>query len=128
MPSFTFYMSSEDAAFWERFASILKREGSNRSEHLSKHIIEYVERHDPGNPQTRITSHLDMDFTNASDLVALEGKIREVFYSRAARIGDLQYSDIVKHCKDHFNDGRRASSMARRVEKWLKEKGVRIWN
>lgn len=126
MPAFSFYMRPEDALYYERFKQITKREGSNASTHLREYIINYVEVHDPGNPQTRVTSYLDMEFSNASDLSRLEGKIREIFYSRASK-GDLLFRDILTHCKQHFNEPRRAAEMASRVESWLKEKGVKIW-
>ena len=39
---------------WAKFMEICEREGSSGSEKIREYVRDYVHRHEPGNPQTRL--------------------------------------------------------------------------
>jgi len=89
-----------------------------------EYIKEYVDVHDPGNPQARMTSFVD---GGSYDIGTIEGEIRQIFYSRAKKKGvEPNLTQIKTMCRAHL-DGDKASAMAERVYNWLVEQGVRAW-
>ena len=124
MPSFSVYFKDEQALTAERFKQIMTREGSNVSKHLWGYIVQYVDIHDPGNPQARMTSFVD---GGSYDIGALEGEIRQIFYSRAKKKGvEPTLTQIKNVCRAHL-DIEKAIAMAERVYNWLTEQGVKAW-
>lgn len=120
----SFYLSEDTYETWKKFQRIAKREGRNASIILRNYITEYVDIHDPGNPQTRMTS---FDETGDSTIAIVEGRIREQFKQRYRNYGDLQKRDIITFCKESVPDVKMALAMAERVSKWLSEQGVKVW-
>ena len=124
MPSFSVYFKDEQAVTAERFKQIMRREGTNVSKHLWGYIVSYVEIHDPGNPQSRMTSFVD---GGTYDIGALEGEIRQIFYSRAKKGIDVNMRDIISVCKAHLDNINKVLAMAERIYTWLKLQGVKAW-
>ena len=124
MPRFSVYFKEDQTLVFERFRQIISREGSNVSKHLWDYIMEYVDIHDPGNPQLRMTSFME---GGSYDIAAIEGKIRQIFHSRAKKNGaETTLRDIQKVCRAHL-DVEKALAMAERVNDWLREQGVNVW-
>lgn len=48
------YISEGFRQLWAKFMEICEREGSSGSEKIREFVREYVRRHEPGNPQTRL--------------------------------------------------------------------------
>jgi len=58
-PQFHFFIYPEDEVIFSKFKEISKREGKSMSTIIKKLIRQYVEVHDPGNPQLRIDKILE---------------------------------------------------------------------
>lgn len=54
----TFYIGAYKES-WEKFRTICIREGTTASKKILEFVQEYVTRHEPGNPQTRLDRSLD---------------------------------------------------------------------
>ena len=124
MPRASIYFRPEEDPTYQRFKQIVRREGSNVSRHLMDYIKGYVDFHDPGNPQARMTSFVD---GGSYDLAAVEGEIRQIFLTRGRKGVDINLREIVNCCKAHMDDGRKATAMAERTYAWLREQGVKAW-
>jgi len=123
MPRFTVYFKEEQTLVFEKFKQIMSREGSNVSKHLWDYIEDYVDIHDPGNPQSRITSFM---LGGSYDMAAIEGEIRQIFHSRAKKGAETTLKEIRQVCRAHI-DMEKALAMAERVHTWLREQGVVVW-
>jgi len=124
-PNRSFYIPRDFMRIWEKFLQIAKREGRKASIIIRDFVAHYVEVHDPGNPQARITSYAE---GGAADVAAVEGRIREYFRFRFESKGlDVTYRQIVGLCKEKTRDTKAALAMAQRVARWLGERGVKVW-
>lgn len=123
-PYHSFYASKRFRETWDRFLKLVKREGKNASVILRDFVTQYVDIHDPGNPQARITSYSEDGDISMSQF---EGRVRELFRARAADGNPVLFKDIVFRCRDHIADSKSALAMAERVEAWLRGRGVRAW-
>ena len=109
---------------WPKFCEMSKREGSNASKKIREYILKELEIHGPGNPQNRLTSYMDGgDVTVAG----VEGKIRQRAYERAGLVGSITTLDIKKYIRDTDIPSEGVSNMCKRVTKWLRDKGVKVW-
>jgi len=124
-PSHCFHAPDDFEAVWERFKKIARREGKSAGVLIRDFVIRYVDIHDPGNPQARITSYAE---GGPVDIAIVEGRIREHFRSRAEAQGlDIGYRDIVERCRQDITDVKAALAMAQRVTVWLHRRGVKVW-
>lgn len=106
---------------WKKAVYIAKREGTSISNIIEKQFLNnWVPIHDPGNPQSRLSSFVEGGLT---DQGAIEGRIRQKYLGRKEAV----YRDILRDCQAEITDKKNALAMADRVSKWLNEKGVRIW-
>ena len=105
---------------WERFKNLAEREGKNASIIIRDFISGYVDVHDPGNPQARITSYFE---GGPVDIAIIEGRVREMFRSQH----EVLFKDIIKRCREDVVDGKGALAMAQRVAEWLSGRGVKVW-
>ena len=105
---------------WERFKKLAEREGKNASILIRDFIAHYVDVHDPGNPQARITSYAE---GGPFDVATIEGRIREHF--RAMR--EVRWREIIRRCRQDVPEVSAALAMADRVSKWLTSRGVLVW-
>jgi hypothetical protein len=62
-----------------------------------------------------------------TDIISLEGKIREFFRIRDSKGLPIKEKEVKKHCRTHISDVSHALEVANRVIDWLKNLGVRIW-
>jgi len=120
----SFYFPEEFKKTWERFQQIARREGKNASILLRDFVARYVDIHDPGNPQARLTSFAE---GGPVDAAIIEGRVREHFRARAAWGSDVRWRDIVQMCKLESSDKSAALAMAERVSDWLRGRGVKVW-
>ena len=87
----TFSITPRFFQLWEKFLKIAKREAGSRgrSEVFAKMLDEYVRRHDPGNPQTPLTTFMDP---------LAPGPINvQCNYIRGARSDGLVYHEVFKN-------------------------------
>ena len=107
-----------------RFKKIARREGKIASILIREFVIRYIDIHDPGNPQARITSYAE---GGPVDVAIVEGRIREHFRSRAEVQGlDVGYRDIVERCRQDVVDVKAVLAMAQRVTVWLHKRGAKV--
>jgi len=123
-PNRSFYIPRDFLRTWEKFLQIAKREGRKASIIIRDFIAHYVEVHDPGNPQARITSYAE---GGPVDAAIIEGQIREFFRHLDAEGYDVQWRRIVSLCKQNVPDVDAALTMAKRVSRWLHGRGVKVW-
>ena len=120
----SFYIGEDLKEVWKRFHWIAKREGKNASVLLRKFIIEYVDLHDPGNPQARITSFAE---GGPVDLASIEGQVREYFRTRDSKGFSIYFREIAVGCREKVSDKKAALAMAKRTATWLHGRGVKVW-
>ena len=124
MPRASIYFRPEEDPLYQRFKQIVRREGSNVSKHLMDYIKGYVDFHDPGNPQSRITSFAT---GGSHDVGAIEGELRQIFKSRGEKGVILTYKDILQVCRAHFTNPTHARAVCDRVCEWLTKIGEKVW-
>ena len=123
-PNASFYMGSNKWA-WKEFLEITKREGENASTKLTKFIVNYVETHGPGNPQTLMSS-----FGEGGDqtVATVEGRVRQLSVEMHHKAGILTWSFIIATIKDNgIKDARARVAMAERVRDWLRGRDVGVY-
>lgn len=89
-------------------------------------MVDWMIIHEPGNPQTRITSFAPEGKTT---LAATEGRIRQIFYELNLRGRDCTWRDILTEVKkdEHGIPKSFKIPMAERVKQWLFEQGIKVW-
>jgi len=123
-PYRSFWIPEEFVRIYNRFKWILKREGKSVGAHLREHIIKYVDVHDPGNPQARLTSYAE---GGPVDLASIEGQVREYFRTRDSKGFSIYFRDIAARCREKVSDKKAALAMAERTARWLHGRGVKVW-
>jgi len=119
-PSHSFWTPDDFEGVWRRFKEIARREGKSAGVLIRDFVVSYVDVHDPGNPQARITSYVE---GGPVDIAIVEGRVREMFRPRR----EVLFRDIVKHCREDVDDVKGALAMAQRVAEWLSGRGVKVW-
>lgn len=89
-----------------------------------EYIKGYVDIHDPGNPQARMTSFA---VGGPVDVGAIEGEIRQIFKSRGEKGVILNYKEVLQVCRAHFTSPKQARAVCDRVCGWLAQIGEKIW-
>ena len=124
MPRTSIYFTPDEHYLYERFKQIVRREGSNVSRNLMEYIKDYVDVHDPGNPQARITSFAT---GGSADIGAIEGEIRQIFKARGEKGISLTHKEILQVCRAHFTNPNHAGAVCERVCEWLTNIGEKVW-
>ena len=97
-------------SIWERFKNIARREGKSAGVLIRAFVIRYVDIHEHGNPQARVTSYAEGGPVNVA---IIEGCSREHFRSQAEVQGlDICYRDIFERCRQDVIDDKAALVMA----------------
>ena len=106
---------------WPKFIKLCKREGKKASPVLVAFIKDYLDKHDPGNPQTRFTSFVEGGQTTTA---GLEGRVRQ----RCLKLKrDMNYREILGLVREEGVTGTMIKAMSDRIRSWLQEKGVKVW-
>ena len=117
----TFYM--KDREKWKKFVEIADREGKNASKILVKFIEDYVSLHDPGNPQTLMSSYSEGGKVTISNI---EGRVRQLCIEKSERRG-IRWTRILEITQmEGISEVPMRVAMATRVRDWLREKGYKI--
>ena len=111
----------DEYSIWPRFMKLCEREGKTASKVLLECIKEYVDRHDPGNPQTRFTSFAE---GGKMTTAGLEGRVRQKCLGLKR---EINYREIVGLVREAGITGTMIKAMSDRVRSWLQEKGVKVW-
>ena len=123
-PTTSFYLPDDFYSTWEKFLKIARREGKTANILIRGFIANYVEVHDPGNPQARLTSYAE---GGPVDLASIEGQVREYFRTRDSKGFSTYFRNIAAHCREKVSDKKAALAMAERVARWLHGRGVKVW-
>jgi len=111
----------EEYHIWPQFKEICKREGKKASPVLVAFIKDYLDKHDPGNPQTRFTSFAE---GGKMTTAGLEGRVRQ---RCLALKRDMNYREILGLVRDEGITGAMIKAMSDRIRKWLQEREVKVW-
>jgi len=116
------YIPREKEDMWERFKKACKRDGTHMSEVIVKKIEEWMVSHEPGNPQTAISSFSEGGQTTLSNI---EGRVRQMCLECKT---NLYHREVLQWIKDlGVKDGKARIAMAERVVSWLKAHGLVIY-
>ena len=107
---------------WKRFLLICRREGTTASKKIVSIVIDYVQEHDPGNPQTNLISYSE---GGAITVAQIEGQVRQFFYNRDYP-DIVSYPEVVNKVKSLKVKGREIVNMSKRIMDWLKGQGKKV--
>jgi len=120
----TIYLKDKDS--WKKFMSIAKREGRTASHILQKYIEEYNRIHEPGNPQSLMSSYSE---NGAQTVATIEGRVRQLCIERHHKSGYLMWGYIVSLVKDHgISDAKSRVAMGHRVRDWLRGRDIPVYS
>jgi len=122
-PVASFYIGTY-VYYWNKFKTIAKREGTSASKKIVEFIMDYVEKHDPGNPQTRIPSYVE---GGKVTLAGIEGRVRQLCLERISKVGDMTVKEVRQIAKDEGVKGSQLKPFIERVTMWLGEQGKKVW-
>jgi len=109
---------------WGKFKNIAKREGKSASSLIWTFIVDYVDIHDPGNPQLRITSFSPEGSQTVEQAI---GRIRQQCLEYAKKRGEIQVKLIESLMKDAKIRGPTFQPIRDRIAKWLSDQEVKVW-
>jgi len=109
---------------WSKFKSIAKRDGKSASDLLWSFIVEYVDIHDPGNPQLRITSFSPNGVKTIEQVI---GRIRQQCLEYSKPRGEITLKIIESLMKEANIRGPTFSTIREKIVKWLSEREVDVW-
>ena len=123
-PQAIFYIKKAKEKLWERFVYSCKRDGTTASTQLVGFMERFLITHEPGNPQTAITSYSpEGQITQAQ----VEGWIRQECLARANKVGHISEREIIAFAREKITSGGHLVAMVERVIIWLKGKEVHVW-
>lgn len=121
----SFSISVDDVeAVLKDIDKIAKRERTSRSSVIISAMKEYRDRHIQGQSQTLLPSFQEGGELNTA---AIEGRIREYFRHLDDEGRDVRWRDIICLCKEGIQNNKTALSIAKRVDVWLRKRGVKVW-
>jgi len=111
---------------WKKFQSIAKREGKFSSEILRNFIFEYVDIHDPGNPQLRITSFSDDGVKTIEQII---GRIRQKCFEYAQRHpnNEIKLKILNEMIRESSIPRNKIEPVRDRIVSWLNSHEVKVW-
>jgi len=123
-PQAFFYIKKDKENLWDRFMFSCKRDGTTASAQLVGFMERFLITHEPGNPQTAITSYSpEGQITQAQ----VEGWIRQECLARANKVGHISEREIIAFAREKVTSGGHLVAMVERVIIWLKKQGVEVW-
>jgi len=119
-----FSIPKEKQGLWKRFKFSCKRDGCSASSQIVGFMERFLITHEPGNPQTAITSYSpEGQITQAQ----VEGWIRQECLARANKVGQISEREIIAFAREKITSGGHLVAMVERVIIWLKGKEVHVW-
>ena len=116
----------KDKTSWKKFMGIAKREGRTASHILQKYIEEYNRIHEPGNPQSLMSSYSE---DGAQTVATIEGRIRQLCIEQHHKAGSLEWGYIVSTVKDHgISDAKSRVAMSHRIRDWLRGRDIPVYS
>ena len=110
---------------WKKFHSIARREGKTSSSLLRDFVSEYVDVHDPGNPQLRITS---FSVDGPKTIETIIGQIRQQCWEYASKHNnEIQLRIIHDLLRESELPRNKIEPLKDRISSWLREHEVKIW-
>ena len=119
-----FYLTKDKEDLWPRFMFACKRDGTKASKQLVGFMERFLITHEPGNPQTAITSYSPEGQITQSQV---EGWIRQECLARANKLGHITEREIIAFAREKVTSGGHLVAMVERVIIWLKGKEVNVW-
>jgi len=120
----SFSYPEEEKAIWDKFKQIARREGKTANTLIWAHIVEYVDIHDPGNPQLRITSFSPEGTQTIEQAI---GRIRQQCLDYAKKRGEVSLRIIEEFMKEAKIRGPTFQPIRDRIAKWLSDREVKVW-
>jgi len=115
------YVPHEKEGLWERFKKACEREGTAMSKVIIKQVEKWMITHEPGNPQTAISSFAKGGKITIS---GIEGRVRQLCIENNVE----RYKDMLGLIKEQgISDGSMRTAMGERIYVWLKENGRKIY-
>ena len=115
------YVPREKESMWDRFKKACVRDGKSMSEVVIKKVEEWMITHEPGNPQTAMTSFSP---DGKVTVAGIEGRVRQLCMEYHGSLKHLDVVDIIK--EQGIIDGSARVAMAKRVVPWLKDRGIKV--
>ena len=123
-PQAFFYIKKDKENLWDRFMFSCKRDGTTASAQIVGFMERFLITHEPGNPQTAITSYSpEGQITQAQ----VEGWIRQECLERVNKVGHISEREIIEFAREKITSGGHLVAMVERVIIWLKGKEVHVW-
>jgi len=119
-----FYLTKDKEDLWPRFMFACKRDGTKASKQLVGFMERFLITHEPGNPQTAITSYSPEGQITQSQV---EGWIRQECLARANKVGQITEREIIAFAREKVTSGGHLVAMVERVIIWLKKQDVEVW-
>jgi len=118
----TFYYRSQE--LWERFKEVTKAEGKSVSKVLGDYIDSYLIGYvDPTIPS--LNTYFE---PNPNTIEAVQRKISILAFERAEKLGgDITFDEIRKMYAQDIPTTDTLNAVTKRTAKWLKTKGIRVW-
>lgn len=124
MPHRTFSIPKEKEDLWPRFISSCKRDGTSASAQIVGFMERFLITHEPGNPQTAITSYSPEGQITKTQI---EGWVRQKCLDHAKKVGHITQREIIEITRQKITSGGHLVAMVERVIIWLKKQEVEVW-
>jgi len=123
-PQAIFYIKKAKENLWERFVFSCKRDGTTASTQLVGFMERFLITHEPGNPQTAITSYSPEGQITKTQI---EGWVRQECLNYAKKVGHITEREIIEITRQKITSGGHLVAMVERVIIWLKAQKVEVW-
>ena len=121
----SFSFPDEIQPIYEKLKKIAKREGKSASNILTDFMVQYVGIHDPGNPQTLLSSFAPNGHITITDIV---GRLRQQCLEYARNRNNVIRMKIIKELVFNSNiKPRERYHVSEDIANWLKEYDVSVW-
>ena len=118
----SFYYRSQE--LWERFKEVTKAEGKS----VSKVLGDFIDNYLIGYVDPTIPSLHTYFEVNPNSIEAVQRKISILALARAEKLGgDITYMELRKMYEEEIPTTDTKNAVVRRTAKWLKTKGIKVW-
>lgn len=118
----TFYYRSQE--LWERFKEVTKAEGKS----VSKVLGDFIDNYLIGYVDPTIPSLHTYFEPNPNTIEAVQRKISILALARVEKLGgDITYLELRKMCELEILTTDERNAVVRHTAKWLKNKGIKVW-
>ena len=119
-----FSIPKEKQGLWKRFKFSCKRDGCSASSQIVGFMERFLITHEPGNPQTAITSYSPEGQITKTQI---EGWVRQECLNYAKKVGHITEREIIEITRQKITSGGHLVAMVERVIIWLKAQKVEVW-